>query len=78
MNLDMIHDVPGCIGDFGYQGKRPEHEWSNWDDYAEGGITIITSGPRIGKHINFWEERQKRTCSKCGVRQDRIVKQEIR
>ncbi len=75
---DILHAVPECVGFKGYGHDRPEHEWSGWEDYAEGGITIITSGPRIGRHINYWEERQKRTCSKCGVREDRIVKQEIR
>lgn len=65
----------GCNS--GY-GDRPAHDWGEWEDYAEGGVTVISVGPRVGKVINFWEDRQKRTCKKCGLRDDRLVRQEVR
>lgn len=58
-------------------GRDKPHEFGPWEDYSEGGITIMTSGPRIGKTVNFWSDRQHRTCQRCGRREDRIVKQEI-
>lgn len=69
--MDMTQG--GCNSSGPYDPAR--HDWTQWEDYAEAGVTIITVGPRMGKVVQFWEDRQKRTCTKCGMRDDQIVRQ---
>ena len=76
MNLNDLTGGGGCIG--GNEYRRADHDWPEWEDYAEGGVTVISVGPRVGKVVNFWEDRQKRTCKTCGLRDDRLVRQEAR
>jgi len=76
-DLFMGDTSPSCIGEHRFN-ERPEHDWSKWEDYSEAGITVMTIGPRVGQQINFRQDRQKRTCSKCAIRQDRTVREEVR
>ena len=44
------------------------HEWGAWNEYDIGGT------PQ-DKHRGFRENRKKRVCKRCGMVQDRLVRE---
>jgi hypothetical protein len=59
------------------EGLFPRHDWNKWEQYTWSGKVGYT-GLLIPEHqrgvmASCVEERQRRTCKKCGFKQDRKV-----
>lgn len=49
------------------------HKWGKWETYRWSGVEVPQFGKNAGKKFEVSETRQRRSCSKCGFVQDRLV-----
>ncbi len=64
---------------FTYKGDKMMcffHKWTKWERHTKEGqrlIRFFVPDDMKGKYVPFTEERQSRTCLKCGRIQDELI-----